>query len=506
MSDPQVIGNYDYRGTNVGFYVGPIDKIEGSVVVVSSDDRLTMNFGAAHALLVAGGPEFSEALYAAKLFYTSGPLSIDCSMVDSLQFRKVLVIPLKHRNRHSMRTVYREALKIMIDSGETVGVMPLIGCGGYNLPISVACREMCEAISSFTNLRQISQLKFVDISRRTMEQLYHACADLGNIRIPDVVSPYQLPFMNNVYGNTFNGMSMLQPQFQSFHTMPPSLSFNDSDVQILASSNQNPSSTPSTSEVVFLNGNIPSPLQLPDSEILYVGVTTPRIDPDEVMSNTVLAKIYTEVDRNTITEKESSCSICLNELAISGGEGFEDKLEEDPVVQMKLCIHQFHRSCINKCLNIKKQCPLCMKWYTSFGTQPKDAKMRVKRIPGNPPGHGNADGWFKITYTIPSGIQGPNHIRPGQPYTGTTRSAYIPNDTEGRLVLQLLKKAFEYRHTFTIGDSVTTGRNNVPVMVIHHKTNMTGGPANYGYPDPSYYGRVRNELEQLGITPAMLDN
>lgn len=313
------------------------------------------------------------------------------------------------------------------------------------MPVSVACREMCEAISSFTNLKQIRQLKFVDLSRRTMEQLYIACGDLGTLRIPEVVLPYQIPFVNNVYGSAFNGMSMLQPPFQQFPGVTPLNFGNGSDIQVVPSTaHQNPSSTqsipssstsmPSASEVVHLNGDFPMPLQLPDNEILYVGVTRPKIDPDEVMSTKVLEKIYTEVDRSTITDKESSCSICLNELATSGGEGFEDKMEDDPVVQMKLCIHQFHRSCINKCLSIKKQCPLCMKWYTPFGTQPNDAKMRVKRIPGNPPGHGNADGWFKITYTIPSGIQGPNHIRPGQPYTGTTRSAYVPNDTEGRLV------------------------------------------------------------------------
>ena len=47
-----------------------------------------------------------------------------------------------------------------------------------------------------------------------------------------------------------------------------------------------------------------------------------------------------------------------------------------------------------------------MRWFApSFGNQPLNSVMRVKRIPGSPPGHPTADGWFKIKYVIPSGIQ-----------------------------------------------------------------------------------------------------
>lgn len=35
---------------------------------------------------------------------------------------------------------------------------------------------------------------------------------------------------------------------------------------------------------------------------------------------------------------------------------------------------------------------------------------------------------------------------------------------------------------------------------IHHKTRMEGGPARFGYPDPTYLDRVLEELEAKGVT------
>jgi deltex len=71
----------------------------------------------------------------------------------------------------------------------------------------------------------------------------------------------------------------------------------------------------------------------------------------------------------------------------------------------------------------------------------------------------------------------------------------LPNNEEGTQVLKLLQVAFKRRLIFTVGDSVTTGRKNVPgernsILIvnlnkliffvpvwngIHHKTNMDGG-------------------------------
>uniref|UniRef100_A0A914HW33 E3 ubiquitin-protein ligase n=1 Tax=Globodera rostochiensis TaxID=31243 RepID=A0A914HW33_GLORO len=186
------------------------------------------------------------------------------------------------------------------------------------------------------------------------------------------------------------------------------------------------------------------------------------------------------------------CSICLSDMR-------EDS--DDVVVQLSLCSHLYHKECIKSAFAVKRQCPLCMLWYGEcIGYQPSNATMTVKQIPGSVPGHRDAKGFHEITYHVPAGIQIEGHIRPGQPYGSTTRFAYLPNNAAGTHVLKLLKLAFNRRLIFTIGDSVTTGRKNMPVWNnIHHKTNKKGGAQNFGYPDPGYLDRVKEELSMVGV-------
>ena len=84
----------------------------------------------------------------------------------------------------------------------------------------------------------------------------------------------------------------------------------------------------------------------------------------------------------------------------------------------------------------------------------------------------------------------------------TTRIAYLPDSAEGREVCDLLKEAFDRKLTFTVGRSVTTGLDNQIVWNgIHHKTNTSGGASHFGYPDPTYFARVKEELAYKGVVP-----
>ncbi len=56
-----------------------------------------------------------------------------------------------------------------------------------------------------------------------------------------------------------------------------------------------------------------------------------------------------------------------------------------------------------------------------------------------------------------------------------------------------------------MGTSLTTGKANTVVWNgIHHKTNPSGGTTKFGYPDPTYMSRVKEELAAKGVTTDLL--
>lgn len=163
------------------------------------------------------------------------------------------------------------------------------------------------------------------------------------------------------------------------------------------------------------------------------------------------------------------------------------------------CKHEFCDSCINKAMSIKPVCPVCLTSYgIQRGNQPEGIMthtVQKESLPGY-----EGCGTIVIQYNIKSGIQTNEHPNPGKAYCGTLRTAYLPNNTEGRKVLDLLEEAFRHKLTFTIGHSRVTGISDVITWNdIHHKTAKFGGPANFGYPDPDYLKRVKEELKAKGI-------
>ncbi|XP_008937491.1 PREDICTED: E3 ubiquitin-protein ligase DTX3L, partial [Merops nubicus] len=166
---------------------------------------------------------------------------------------------------------------------------------------------------------------------------------------------------------------------------------------------------------------------------------------------------------------------------------------------LRKCNHAFCRSCINQAMSYKNACPLCNTVYGLLEGDQPEGTMSTRVEHSALPGYPNC-GTIVITYTIYSGIQTRNHPNPGRPYAGTTRRAYLPDNREGQEILQLLRKAFDQKLIFTVGQSHTTGVQDVITWNdIHHKTATTGGPTNFGYPDPDYLQRVRTELKTKGI-------
>ncbi|MCJ8744704.1 hypothetical protein PDJAM_G00121620 [Pangasius djambal] len=184
-------------------------------------------------------------------------------------------------------------------------------------------------------------------------------------------------------------------------------------------------------------------------------------------------------------ESEDNCPICLDTFTQ------KSKLN---------CGHEFCKKCLERSIKSSGEiCPLCKKIFGILkGNQP-DGTMRVQHKHTNLPGFPQC-GTIEISYNILDGIQTSEHPNPGNRYRGTHRTAYLPDNAEGNHVLQLLRRAFDQKLVFTVGFSRTTGADNVVIWNdIHHKTSTHGGPECYGYPDPDYLKRVKEELKAKGI-------
>jgi len=200
--------------------------------------------------------------------------------------------------------------------------------------------------------------------------------------------------------------------------------------------------------------------------------------------------------------EDDKCSICLfnfydenlKEKTLEEILKFDESKKSDyDVLLLNNCSdHFFHLECMFNLVGDKEsaKCPNCNKIYGILtGDQPKGTMYVELSNEFSCDGYEDV-GTILIYYNFPN----------GRNYTGTNRCAYLPNNKEGREVLALLKVAFDRKLLFTVGTSVTTGQENTTVWNgIHHKTNNTGGSQYFGYPDPTYFNRVKQELASKGV-------
>ena len=185
------------------------------------------------------------------------------------------------------------------------------------------------------------------------------------------------------------------------------------------------------------------------------------------------------------------CVICLCD--------FEQ--EDDCILKMGRCSdHFFHKDCLENCRGDSEhiKCPICGQIYgVMLGDMPEGTVSIYYFNPGVIPCDGFEDvGTYQVYYRFPDGVRDDTY------YTGTKRVGFFPDTPEAVEVMRLFLLCFERRLTFTVGTSVTTGRENCVIWNgVHHKTCPSGGPANFGYPDRSYFSRVKEELAAKGIFP-----
>ena len=182
------------------------------------------------------------------------------------------------------------------------------------------------------------------------------------------------------------------------------------------------------------------------------------------------------------------------------GEGGEAVVCLPCHTQAVSCI--FNVSTVESAFRASNACPTCGTRYGLPGPQPTGKMSAALDHSADCDGHPGV-GCIVVHYTFPSGLQQPQHPKPGQPYGGTTRVAHLPNDAVGQQCLVLLGTAFAQGALFRVGSSSTTGRDDVVVWAIHQKTSRDGGPTRHGWPDPGYLERLRSECAAAGVEGAL---
>lgn len=217
---------------------------------------------------------------------------------------------------------------------------------------------------------------------------------------------------------------------------------------------------------------------------LWYPLTNTATTPEDIVAKATM------VDASTVGD--DLCSVCLDNFKTNTA-----------CVKLSRCtaMHVFHPSCITEALRGNLRCPNCTLLYgTPRGAQPP-GQMVIALHPTRLPGEETTSvGTYVLVYLFPSGVQTSAHPHPGQPYSGTNRRAFIPASVAGLAVLRKFLRAWDARVLFTVGTSLTTGRQNCVVWgSVHHKTNIGGGPHQFGFPDPSYLASVNEELTNAGI-------
>ncbi|CAH1268223.1 DTX3L [Branchiostoma lanceolatum] len=482
---------HHYRGVNVSVVHGDLTEEIVDVIVSSAGGDMKNHGGVAGAISRAGGPSIQEDCDRYRRRH--GPLNTtDCMVTGPGRLPCSHVIHVAgpvFQSRHPFKTeeelketTFRVLTSAAVDLKAQSIALPAISSGTFRVPKDMCARSMLAGIMAFAETQR------------------EICSDLGDIRIVD-------NDFGTVLGFTSHCEKLLDESSDRDSkrgSRRRSSSMSRADRRDRTSSSGHTVSSSNTSKVPAASGavsgattygssyNHDSYQSLPSFLNDNKGDYYFRDENDWDQQNTPGMEFSSQAqphDKSTKSDgqQDEACPICMSDFT-------------DP--KTLPCKHKFCAACLATALKHAAKCPICGLVVGRLRGDQPDGKMecvveKYSSLPGYP-----GCGTIIIHYDIPSGIQGPEHPNPGHRFHGTSRKAYLPCNPEGQEVLTLLKEAWKNKLVFTIGTSVTTGTSDaVTWNDIHHKTNRSGGPTRYGYPDPTYLGRVKEELAAKGITP-----
>jgi deltex-like protein len=89
---------------------------------------------------------------------------------------------------------------------------------------------------------------------------------------------------------------------------------------------------------------------------------------------------------------------------------------------------------------------------------------------------------------------------PGITCDAFIRDLYLPDNTEGRDIMRMLQLAWHRKLLLRVGfNPLTHKMDTIVANGFELKWNRIGGILNGGYPDDSYFSRLRMDLKDVGI-------
>ncbi|XP_066286236.1 uncharacterized protein [Branchiostoma lanceolatum] len=475
---------HHYRGVKVSVVHGDLTEEIVDVIVSSAGGDMKNHGGVAGAISRAGGPSIQEDCDRYRRRH--GPLNTTGCMVTGpgrLPCSHVIhVAGPVFQSRHPFKTeeelketTFRVLTSAAVDLKAQSIALPAISSGTFRVPKDMCARAMLAGIMAFAETQR------------------EICSGLWDIRIVD-------NDFGTVLGFTSHCEKLLdesgdRDSKRGSRRRSSSMSRADRRDKTSNSIASHKVSSSNTTNVPAASGaaaygssyNSDNHQSLPSfhNKADYYF----RDENSWDQQNTRGMEFSQPHDKSTKSDgqQDEACPICMSDFT-------------DP--KTLPCKHKFCAACLATALKHAAKCPICGLVVGRLRGDQPDGRMeciveKYSSLPGYP-----GCGTIIIHYDIPSGIQGPEHPNPGQRFHGTSRKAYLPYNSQGQEVLTLLKEAWKNKLVFTIGMSVTTGNSDaVTWNDIHHKTNRSGGPTRYGYPDPTYLGRVKEELAAKGITP-----
>lgn len=500
---PYVPSNWTYIGNVSGadtfninqiqvlIYTGELPKLNNVDILVSTENsRVPGNGKLAKAIFQKAGKEYQKEH--AKLF--SGKKKINNGEIlqtgaGLLHFKVVLhaiidKFPNASPTPYHLNELYQTTLNLLDTANKKVKkkqlltiALPLLGAGAVSDPRHQKeyASVLLQGIASFSSASKVKlwAVHIVSLKPETTKLLVEVCQSFCST-----------PNSQRRRQDSHRGRRDKKPNEEKTHTTRKTPKFTPSDSKFIESWK---ALRQSKQKIDSFFEAIPTPTQgtLQKEESVTGNGNLVMIDSD---SEDETPDVY-EPDEgaSAASNNHSTCIICM-----------DDELTEP--VRMKLCKHEFCRECITEYLSQKPACPVCnMVYGEMYGDQPVDGVAKIYKDEDPLPGY--TCGTLIIHYEFPHGRQTKDHPNPEEPYRGLSRQGYLPDNKEGRQILRMLKRAFEHRLVFTVGFSRTSGRDNVVTWNdIHHKTRRVGGPEQYGYPDPEYLARVKDELGAKGIS------